>query len=70
MRKGRLFYSAKGCDATAPMARGCYGLARMLEATGTGAEALEAHNTFLDIWAHRDQCYREVRQFIPALQGD
>ena len=51
-------------------ARGWYGLARMLDAPGTGAEALEAHNTFLDLRPHRNQRYQEVRQRILALQGD
>ena len=61
-RKGLLRHSAYG--------RGWYGLARMLDATGTSAEALEAHNTFLDLWPHRNQRYQEVRQRILALQGD
>ena len=68
--QGAIVLFRKGLRRDSAHARGWYGLARMLDATGTDAEALEAHNTFLGLWPHRDQCYREVRQCIPALQGD
>ena len=68
--QGAIVLFREGLRRDSAYSRGWYGLARMIDATGTGAEALEVCNTFLDLWPHRDQRYREVRQRILALQGD
>ena len=68
--QGAIVLFREGLRRDSAYARGWYELARMLDATGTGAEALEAYNTFLDLWPHCDQRYREIRQRILALQGD